>query len=110
MNPLFNESEPKPVKVIMGHTSLKSIIQKAFSLLEIEQKIDSLLPEYHQRLQVLNIKKGCLILASCSSALATQLRFREEELLAQLNVPSIWRIQCLVKPSRSDTTRTSLFN
>lgn len=99
MNDPESPSDPKSVAEWMCHPSLAAIIDKAYFLTEIEQKLLSLLPEQFQPyLRILNIKGGCLVIASHSSAIATKIRFQEAKLLSQLQSPEVTSLECVVRP------------
>lgn len=97
------QMDPKSIQELMNESSLGAIVKKALILDKIDRVLPDLLnKEISDHIHVLNLKEQCLILASNNSAIATCLRYREEELLKKLHkvngLPRIQRIECVVRP------------
>ena len=98
-----NPKDPKPIQELMNGTTLGAIIKKAQILDKIEHCLsDWFNKEVRDAVHVVNLKEHCLILASNNSAIATRLRYQEEDLLIKLSritdLPEITRIECIVRP------------
>lgn len=100
-----NPKDPRSIQELMGENTLGNIIKKAQILDKINRALyDLLTPEIRETTQVLNLKDNCLVLASSNSAIATRVRYQEEELIRAINrldgVPEILRIDCVVRPGQ----------
>ena len=96
-------SDPKPIQALLCGSTVGAIVKKAQLLNKIERSLSTLLAKEMARCtHVLNLKESCLILTSNNSAIATRIRYREDELLIKLNrmadLPEITRIECVVRP------------
>ncbi|MBT5753308.1 MAG: DUF721 domain-containing protein [Rhodospirillaceae bacterium] len=93
--------DPKPIVELMSGSALGAIIQKAQLLSSIEAQLLTILADdLCDYCTVLNIHQGRLKLVVNSSAVATQIRYQEEDLLNQLRRQDILSIECIVRPLR----------
>ena len=100
-----NPKDPAPIKDLLQKSSFASIIRKAQLLLKIEQFMPDILPEgFDQYCRVMNLKEETLVIEVHNSAMATQLRYREDILINKMRafaeLQSVSRIQFLVRPAR----------
>lgn len=98
-----NPKDPASIHTLMQQSSFASIVRKAQLLLKIEQFMPDILPEgFAEHCRVMNLKEGTLVMKVTNSAIATQLRYREDRLINKMQafpeLQSILRIQFLVRP------------
>jgi len=105
MNAMQNQNDPKSVQQLMGESTLENIVKKAQILDKINHCLPVLLDEQLATYcHVLNLKNNHLLLACNNSAIATQIRYQEQDLLINLKrlmpeLVQIDRVTCLVRPN-----------
>ena len=100
-----NPKDPACIKDLLRDSSFSSMIRKAQALLKIEQALVDILPgDVGRHCRVMNHNCDALVIATDSGSLATSLRFREDELLNEIQrhtqFHSINSIQVCVRPKR----------
>lgn len=99
-----------PLKKVSSR--LENLVQRAETHEVLESLIISYLPDsVRDRCRFASIRNGELTLMVPSSALASQLRFQQRQLLPQLRqepaLKNIWRIRVRVSPPSFSTPRTA---
>jgi len=90
-----NPTDPKSIQQLMGESTFGGIIRKAQILDKIDRALFDLLnPEIQNSVRVLNLKESRLILTSSNSAIATRIRYQEEELMRQSQHTRTFSITC----------------
>ena len=96
-------SDPIAIKDLMHRSSFSAIVQKAQKLLKIDQLLPTLFPEgFAKHCRVMNLRDGLLVIEVNNSAIATRLRYLENQLINQVRqlpeLQSISRIHFNVRP------------
>jgi len=104
--------DPSPIKELLNQSSFASIVQKAQLLLKIEQILSGILPEdFREHCRVMNLKEETLgektlVIEVDNSAIATRLRYQENELINQMRdyaeLKLVKRIQFHIRPRTED--------
>jgi len=88
---------------------LGAALQRAHSLQACNQQFQNLLPKrLKNKVNILNVRDGCVIIGVCNASLMTQLHFESEELLNEIKqLPGMQRSECVQFKVINDTVKLS---